>query len=202
MPPHRLKYRQGDRVNKKKNPPFLPALSCVPINEFLKLGVRQAMPSLGRKMRPKWRLAALWAGNVNEAIWAMILNTRAQEPQCSFFHRSHLQTPLHCKMAPPSSPMAQHEAPRHGLTQPIQQSIASILLHHTSKFASVQTQESCSLLRHVNGKPAIMPFSSNCRSCLTRFCTAPSSCSALNLCSSPLSLTSRPFIMHSRHVVC
>ena len=48
----------------------------------------------------------------------MIFNNRAKKLPCSFFSRSHLPTPLLCKMAPPSSPMAQHEAPRPGLTRP------------------------------------------------------------------------------------
>ena len=62
--------------------------------------------------------------------------------QCSetavhFFSRLHLPTPFLYKMALPSSPMAQHEATRlRGtvLHDPVEQSIASVLLHHTCKF--------------------------------------------------------------------
>ena len=148
----------------KENPYFIPALSCVPRDEFLKLEgcrtfVSQA-PSLRGKTCPKWHPATLWAGNVQEAIRVVILNTRAQKPPCSFFHRSHLSTPPLCRMAPSSPPMAQHEALRHGLTRPIPQSMARVLLHHVSKFASARTRESCSLLHRVMRKPAVMPFSS------------------------------------------
>ena len=40
----------------------------MPGDEFLKLGVRQTASSLRGKMCPKWRQAALWAGNVQEVV--------------------------------------------------------------------------------------------------------------------------------------
>jgi len=79
-----------EQNKKNKNLPFLPALSCVPRDEFLKLGVRQTTSSLRGNMRPKWRRAALWVENIQEAIRAVMLNTRAQNRPCSFFHRLHL----------------------------------------------------------------------------------------------------------------
>ena len=91
--------------------------SCVPRDEFLKLGVHQTTSSLRRKMCPKLRPSAVRVGNVQEAIQAVRLNTRAQKPPCSFFSRSYLPMPLLCKMAPPPSLVTQHEASRHGLIQ-------------------------------------------------------------------------------------
>ena len=47
--------------------------------------------------------------------------------------------------------------------------MAGVLLLHESQFASARTQESCSLLHRVEAKPAVMPFSFDRQSCLSRF---------------------------------
>ena len=72
-----------------------------------------------------------------------------------------------------------------GPTRSSQQSMVRVLLHHASQFTSARTQESCSLLHHVEGKPAIMPFSSNHHLCL--FASVPPSFVS---CSEPNSLPS------------
>ena len=92
------------------------------------------------KQAQKWRQAALSAGSVREVVRTMIFNTRAQKPPCSFSHRSHLPTPLLCRMAPTPSPMAQHEARRRVLSRPSRTvngqrfaaSLFPVKTHHTA----------------------------------------------------------------------
>ena len=157
------------------------------------------MLTLHGKMRPKWPQAALWAENVQEAIWAVIFNTRAQKPPCSFLHLSHLSMSLLDKMAPPSSPMAQ-EAPRHSLArscrtvngQSLAPSWGEIRLSTNTRI--VQPSSPC---REKASRNALLLQPPSPHS----FCTAPSSCPGLILTQSS-SLTSRPLIIHSRGVAC
>ena len=101
-------------------------------------------------------------GNVQEAIRAVILNTAAQKPPCSFFRQSHFLR--NGAVSFPDGTTRGFEAQSHTTSPTVN---GSILLHHVSQFASARTQESCSLLHRVEEKPAIMSIFNNRRSCLT-----------------------------------
>ena len=57
-----------------------------------------------------------------EVVRVVRLNTRAQKPQCCFFSRSHLPTPLHCKNGAaffPDGPTRGSEARSHTTQQTV-----------------------------------------------------------------------------------
>ena len=143
MPPRRLKYRQGDRINKRKIPPLSPRLAVCPEMSFLKVVVCHTASSLRRKTPPKRRQATLWVGNVQEVV-GNVQNNLGGDTQhqgsgttAQLLSSIALADVAALQNGAISFPDDTTRGSKAGPTQSSQQSIASVLLHHASQFASV-----------------------------------------------------------------
>ena len=101
MPPHRRKYKQGNRIKQRKIPPLFRHLASGPEVSFSIFEVTKPLCHCAGKCVQNGAQPSLGGrANVRGVIRVAILNAKAQRPQCSFLRQSSSPTPLLCRMAP------------------------------------------------------------------------------------------------------
>ena len=90
-------------------------------------------------MRPKWRQASLWAGKRTGGNLGSNTEHQGSETTVQFLSSIALADAAPLQNGAISFPDGTTRGFEAGLTQPSQQSVASILIHHARLYASAQT---------------------------------------------------------------